>query len=1197
MSTTLKFHLVDCLQDEFPVKLYMTPIYAPIAYNNQIILGDSAVFLISDKDPILTVTGVVPNSYKCRATGRYVNNEWNIVVPETNDVGYINVSDIVVSTVPSGSNITMSYAVSSSFAFTSISASYARNVNHASTADYATEANHATNADSAITADTANTAVNANNADLANYAVSAGSADNANTANSATSASHALVADSSITSSYINPNNIGLIPSASFATTASYVNPNNIGLVPSSSYAGFAQTTKLERDGGSINGPLDLRSYLYVDQINFNGNLENSDIRISVETVNNKVYLPVGNLELQNGNITVNGYVSASNFIGTVPLATTASYVNPDNVGLIPSASHANNADNSITASYVAASNVQGLTNGYIPVATGSSGLTSSIISQYSGSSGYFINVGSTAQNTTERVFILANTNAEPLSVAAQNGYQIIRFKNTASADRAWLGNDSGNRFRIYNVISGGDLYLTTTGNANVILDNTASKMGIGTITPTAKLHISGSTVTDNLLTVQNSSGNTMLFISGSKVGINNNVPAQALDVNGTIQGANVVATGYAAFGKYQPSGNSKITFADWSGNGYVTIDTSNSPSATGYVGIGTESPLAKLQISGSTTNDFLIINNSIGTTIVTSGSFQSSGSGWLNSSSSATTGNTWNIAVGSASYYGTGSFTASLSQSVPILSGNKYQLQYTYTASNASASMGVYLGGNLVNTLGSGSSVVVQTFKVAGSTNTVLQFLTTGSTTGTVNFTSSLSAISLQLCSPSLYVSGSGNVGLGTSNPTEVLTVNGNINVPTSSATMGVYKVNGVGMISFYNPSTALNFNTFIGNGAGNFTMTGTQNVGIGKGCLGANISGAGNVGIGYNACLSNTTATQNVGIGISALQNNQSSEFNVAIGANSMLALQSGNGRNVGIGISSLSNLTTGAGNIGIGNNAGNAALLTTGLNNTFIGNSAGCTDYYTSPNNAQDNNSTNVNFSTAIGIGAQVQANNCLILGGLGYYGVNVGIGNMAPTGKLQITRETFGVGTAAMTSGSATVTGTGTRFNTTYFAGEPFTVYGASAGTYTIASIASATSLTLTTPSTGSVTGRSYSSNLKELFCILPNGYTGIGTTSPSHSLEVVGDTQVGGFGAAILTQSSSYTITSTDYTLLFSGSNLIATLPIATGSNANRIFNIKNIHTSNLTVTSSNLIDNSNSWTIPQWSNMTVQSNGVQWYII
>ncbi len=171
-------------------------------------------------------------------------------------------------------------------------------------------------------------------------------------------------------------------------------------------------------------------------------------------------------------------------------------------------------------------------------------------------------------------------------------------------------------------------------------------------------------------------------------------------------------------------------------------------------------------------------------------------------------------------------------------------------------------------------------------------------------------------------------------------------------------------GSLTLVNPSTASagnilkggnpfihNFgvaNTFLGEGAGNFTMsggsntatgylalatnsTGTSNTASGPDALGHNTSGSSNTGSGSGVLFSNTTGGNNTASGVSALNTNTGGNGNTATGVNALYYNAGGSG-NTAIGISALQN-TTGSNNIALGIQAG--LNQTTGSSNIAIGN----------------------------------------------------------------------------------------------------------------------------------------------------------------------------------------------------------------------------------------------------------------------
>jgi hypothetical protein len=141
---------------------------------------------------------------------------------------------------------------------------------------------------------------------------------------------------------------------------------------------------------------------------------------------------------------------------------------------------------------------------------------------------------------------------------------------------------------------------------------------------------------------------------------------------------------------------------------------------------------------------------------------------------------------------------------------------------------------------------------------------------------------------------------------------------------------------------------NTFIGLGAGNFSLTGAANTAIGAYALVSATTGASNSAVGAYALSNNLTGALNTAVGKGALQNNTSGnrntasgwsalgantfgDFNAAMGAAAMAANTTGS-LNTAMGTNTLQNNTTGTQNTA----AGFSALLsnTTGPGNTSVG-----------------------------------------------------------------------------------------------------------------------------------------------------------------------------------------------------------------------------------------------------------------------
>ena len=201
------------------------------------------------------------------------------------------------------------------------------------------------------------------------------------------------------------------------------------------------------------------------------------------------------------------------------------------------------------------------------------------------------------------------------------------------------------------------------------------------------------------------------------------------------------------------------------------------------------------------------------------------------------------------------------------------------------------------------------------------------------------------------------GSVGVGTTFPNQQLEITQAFRMPaTTSATTGVIYKGANRFMHDYKPPTNDGFNTFLGNQAGNFTMSGatswmaSYNTGIGNNALNANTSGAGGTAVGNGSLSANTTGNSNTAVGNAALTANTTGSGNTAIG-NSALTTNNGDG-NTGLGNSALRANTTGYGNTATGESAlkanttgffnsayGQAAMefSTTGYNNTAIGEAA--------------------------------------------------------------------------------------------------------------------------------------------------------------------------------------------------------------------------------------------------------------------
>jgi hypothetical protein len=130
--------------------------------------------------------------------------------------------------------------------------------------------------------------------------------------------------------------------------------------------------------------------------------------------------------------------------------------------------------------------------------------------------------------------------------------------------------------------------------------------------------------------------------------------------------------------------------------------------------------------------------------------------------------------------------------------------------------------------------------------------------------------------------------------------------------------------------------FNTFVGPGAGNFTMTNVQgNTAVGSTALALNYSGHQNTAVGSEALNQNTSGGSNTAVGRGALFFNTTGDANTALGYQALASNEDGLG-NTAIGADALQ-FSKGQNNIAVGAAAG-FDLTGTGQYNIYIGNRGG-------------------------------------------------------------------------------------------------------------------------------------------------------------------------------------------------------------------------------------------------------------------
>lgn len=171
----------------------------------------------------------------------------------------------------------------------------------------------------------------------------------------------------------------------------------------------------------------------------------------------------------------------------------------------------------------------------------------------------------------------------------------------------------------------------------------------------------------------------------------------------------------------------------------------------------------------------------------------------------------------------------------------------------------------------------------------------------------------------------GTDNVGIGTTSPTEKLQVDGNLKLNgnlktdrwlnTEGNTFLGMNAGGPGLI--HGSGSEGYYNTAIGDQALHNITTGDSNTAVGRGALLGNMTGFSNVAVGRGSLSQNTTGSNNAAVGIGALSSNNS-DGNSAVGREALY-----------------SNIT-GMANTAMGNSAG--FVNQDGSRSVFLGYQAG-------------------------------------------------------------------------------------------------------------------------------------------------------------------------------------------------------------------------------------------------------------------
>lgn len=595
-----------------------------------------------------------------------------------------------------------------------------------------------------------------------------------------------------------------------------------------------------------------------------------------------------------------------------------------------------------------------------------------------------------------------------------------------------------------------------TISGSNILFDD-GTNVGIGTAVPSGKFQVNNNALpfyvdsNSNVGIGTTQTSATGLTVMNGKVGIGTWVPGNSLDVVGGNIGIgttyNLIATGTANTVLTLRKDVSSI-YAGWQA-GHVTTAGNLQNTA-----VGAEALQGQTTGNNNTAAGYgALYSLSTGSFDTGVGNLAFSDPSTANHSTGVGAGvfynenGNYNTCVGDQDMFGTGAaggYNTCIGDTIAFnISTGQYNTFFGYDAGSntTTGSYNVGLGVRAGTAATASNSVGIGSYAIAGASNVMVL----GGITNTLNVgigtdmngaNGSLIIISgnvgigtIQAGTAALTVM-NGNVGIGTWAPANSLdVVGGNIGIGTAYNLIGIGTTSTI--LTLHNDTSSIYLgwqaganinagnlqNTVMGYQALYSATNSTEMTAVGYQALYNSTATGYNTAAGWQAMYSNTIGTYDAALGVSALSNNTTGSYNTAVGFDSLYSqASSGASNNTAVGYESLYNISTGQNNTALGFQAGypgGANGTQAGSDNVWLGANAG-------PSGTSD-----VSNSVGIGSFATAGANNVMVLGGMGPYALNVGIGTdmNGASAKLVVIGGNVGIGTitaqAAMVVASGNV----------------------------------------------------------------------------------------------------------------------------------------------------------------------------------